>query len=104
VRQGGHHHLRVGRVVGRRDAHVRHARRPGAGQTVVAEFDKADASKLGDVTSEALEKRLAILLDGQVLAAPVVKESMTAGKVTFAFGTASEAEQVAAELGASATS
>ena len=76
----------------------------GAGQTVVAEFDKADASKLGDVTSEALEKRLAILLDGQVLAAPVVKESMTAGKVTFAFGTASEAEQVAAELGASATS
>jgi preprotein translocase subunit SecD len=39
----------------------------GAGQTVVAEFDKADASKLGDVTGKAVEKQLAILLDGKVL-------------------------------------
>jgi len=76
----------------------------GAGQTVVAELDKADASKLGDVTREALEKHLAILLDGKVLTAPVVKEPMTAGKVAFTFGTAPEARQVAAELGASATS
>ena len=76
----------------------------GAGQTVAVEFDKADASKLGDVTSKALDKQLAILLDGKVLTAPVVKEPMTAGKVSFAFGTATEAEQVVAELGASATS
>lgn len=76
----------------------------GAGQTVVAEFDKADASKLGAVTRQALEKQLAILLDGRVLTAPVVKEPTTSGKVSFAFGTASEAKQVAAELGASATS
>jgi hypothetical protein len=76
----------------------------GAGQTVVAEFDKADASKLGNVTGKAVEKQLAILLDGKVLSAPVVKEPLTGGKVAFAFGTASEAEQVAAELGASPTS
>jgi len=76
----------------------------GAGQTVDAEFDKADASKLGDVTGKAVEKQLAILLDGKVLSAPVVKEPLTGGKVAFAFGTASEAEQVVAELGASATS
>jgi preprotein translocase subunit SecD len=77
---------------------------PGAGQTVVAEFDKADASNLGDVTGKAVEKQLAVLLDGKVLSAPLVKEPITAGKVTFAFGTAAEVEKVAAELGASATS
>jgi hypothetical protein len=76
----------------------------GTGQTVVAEFDKADASKFGDVTGKAVEKQLAILLDGKVLSAPVVKEPLTGGNVSFAFGTAAEAEQVAAQLGASATS
>lgn len=75
----------------------------GAGQTVNAEFDKADAGKLGDVTGKALEKQLAILLDGKVLSAPVVKSALTTGNVAFTFGTASEAKQVAAELGASAT-
>ena len=40
----------------------------------------------------------------RVLMAAVVKAPMTVGKVTFAFGTAAEAEQVAAELSASATS
>jgi len=64
----------------------------GSGQTVVVGFDKADASKLGDVTREALEKQLAILLDGKVLSAPVVKAPLTTGKVAFAFGTATEAE------------
>jgi preprotein translocase subunit SecD len=72
----------------------------GTGETVVVEFDKADASKLGDVTGKAIEKQLAVLFDGQVLAAPVVKEPVTARTWTFAFGTASEAEQVARELGA----
>ena len=75
----------------------------GAGQTLVAEFDKADAGKLGDVTGKAVEKQLAILLDGKVISAPVVKEPITGGKVTFAFGTAAEAEKVATELGASPT-
>jgi len=74
-----------------------------AGQTVNAEFDKADASKLGDVTGKAIEKQLAILLDGKVLTAPLVKEPLTGGKVAFAVGTPAEAEQVAAELSASPT-
>ena len=73
-------------------------------QTVRAEFDKADASKLGDVTGKALEKQLAILLDGKVISAPVVKAPLTTGNVAFAFGTAAEAEKVATELGASPTS
>lgn len=76
----------------------------GTGQTVVAEFDTADARMLGDVSGAAVEKQLAVLLGGQVLSAPVVKEPITAGRAAFAFGTAAEAAQVAAELGASATS
>jgi preprotein translocase subunit SecD len=76
----------------------------GAGQTVVVEFDKAGASTLSDVTGKAIDKQLAALLNGKVLSAPTVKSAITTGKVTFAFGTASEAERVAAELGASPTS
>ena len=76
---------------------------PETGQTVVAKFDKADASTLGAVTGKAVEKQLAVRLDGKVLSAPVVKEPLTGGKVAFAPGTASEAEKVATELGASAT-
>jgi preprotein translocase subunit SecD len=73
------------------------------GQTVVAELDEADASKFGDVTGKTVDMQLAILLGGKVLSAPVVKEPLTGGKVAFTFGTASEAEKVATELGASAT-
>lgn len=76
----------------------------GAGQRVVVEFDKEDASTLSDVTGKAIDKQLALLLKGKVLSAPTVKDPITAGKVTFGFGTASEADQVAALLGASATS
>jgi len=75
-----------------------------SGQTVVVGFDTADSNKLGDVTRRALEKRLAILLEGRVLAAPVVKDPITTGNVSFAFGTASEAGQVVAALGTSPTS
>jgi preprotein translocase subunit SecD len=84
VRHGGDYHLRAGRVV--------------------VEFDTADTSTLSDVTGKAIDKQLAALLNGKVLSAPTVKSAITTGKVTFAFGTASEAERVAAELGASPTS
>ena len=73
----------------------------GPAQSVILEFDKADTSTLGDVSREAIDKQLAILLDGRVLSAPVVKSPLTTSQVTLAFGTASEAKQVAAELGAS---
>ena len=72
-------------------------------QSLRAEFDKADASKFGEVTRKALEKQLAILFDGKVLTAPVVKEPLTGGNMSLTFGNTAEAEKVAAELGASAT-
>ena len=76
----------------------------GAGQTVVVKFDKADASTLSDVTGKAIDKQLALLLNGKVLSAPTVKAPITADMVSFGFTTAAEADQFAALLGAPAMS
>ena len=75
----------------------------GSEQTIVIELDKADAGTLADVTRGALDKQLAILLDGKVVSAPVVKGPILGGVVEITLETGSEAEQVAAELGASPT-
>jgi preprotein translocase subunit SecD len=76
----------------------------GTGQVVVLEFDNADTATLNKVMSQALDKQLAVLLDGKVLSAPMAKAAITTGTVTFGCATAAEAEQAAAQLGASATS
>jgi preprotein translocase subunit SecD len=76
----------------------------GSAQSIILELDKADTGMLADVSRAAIDKHLAILLDGRVLSAPLVKNPLTTSQVTLAFGTASEAKQVAAELTASATS
>lgn len=74
----------------------------GSAQSVTLELNKADTSKFSDVSREAIGKDLAILLDGQVLSAPLVEESITTRELYLMFRTSSEAKQVAAELGASA--
>ncbi len=75
----------------------------GSTNSVTLELNKADTGTLGDVSREAVDKHLAIVLDGRVLSAPLVKAPITTSKLTLAFGTASEAKQVATELNASAT-
>ena len=75
----------------------------GSENLVVLELNKADTATLRDVSREAIDKHLAIVLDGRVLSAPLVKDPLTTSQLTLAFGTASEAKQVAADLGASAT-
>ena len=79
------------------------AKDQGSAHSVILELNKADATTLGNVSGEAIDKHLAILLDGRILSAPLVKEPVTTSPLTLAFGTASEAKQVAAELSASAT-
>lgn len=74
----------------------------GSSSTVVLELNKADTTTFGDVSREAVDKRLAIILDGRVLSAPLVKEPITTSPLTLAFGSASEAKQVAAELATTA--
>lgn len=75
----------------------------GSAHSVALEFNKADTATLGDASREAINKHLAIVLDGRVLTAALVMAPTTTSELTLAFGTASEAKQAAAELGASAT-
>ena len=63
----------------------------------------ADTDTLGNVSGKAIDKNLAILLDGRVLSAPLVKAPLTTSPLTLEFETASEAKQTAADLSASAT-
>jgi len=55
------------------------------------------------VSGKAIHKQPVALLDGQVLSVPLVEDPITTGPLTLAFGAASQAKQVAAELSASAT-
>jgi preprotein translocase subunit SecD len=75
----------------------------GSAHSIILELNAADTSTLGKVSGDAIDKNLAIILDGRVLSAPLVKAPITSSPLTLAFGTASEAKQTAAELGASAT-
>jgi hypothetical protein len=75
----------------------------GSAHSIILELNAADTSTLGKVTGDAIDKNLAIILDGRVLSAPLVKTPITSSPLTLAFGTASEAKQTAAELRASAT-
>lgn len=75
----------------------------GSAHSVIFELNTAEISTLSTVSREAIDKQLAILLDGRVFSAPLDKDPITTSPLTRAFGTASEAKQVAAEMRASAT-
>jgi preprotein translocase subunit SecD len=75
----------------------------GSARSVILELNQADTSTLGKVSGDAIDKNLAIVLDGRVLTAPVVKAPITTSPLTLGFGSASEAKQTAADLSASAT-
>lgn len=70
----------------------------GSANSIILELNAADTSTLGKVTGDAIDKNLAIILDGRVLSAPLVKTPITSSPLTLAFGTASEAKQTAAKL------
>ncbi len=53
------------------------AKDQGSAHSVTLELNKADAGTLGDVSREAVDKHLAIVLDGRVLSAPLVQEPLT---------------------------
>jgi preprotein translocase subunit SecD len=59
----------------------------GAAHSVTLELNKADAGTLDEVSREAVDKHLAIVLDGGVLSAPLVNEPLTTNMLTLAFGT-----------------
>ena len=67
------------------------------------DLNDADAETLSAASSKALDKNLAMVLDGRVLSAPLVKDTLTRSSLTLMFATASEAEQAVADLSASTT-
>jgi len=75
----------------------------GSAHSVLLVLNQADTSTLGKVSGDAIDKNLAIVLDGRVLSAPLVKAPITTSPLTLAFGSASEAKQSAADLSASVT-
>ena len=75
----------------------------GPAHSVILQLDNADISTVSNVSQEAIDKHLAILLNGRVLTAPLIMNSMTTSPLTLAFGTATEAKQAATELSTSAT-
>lgn len=79
------------------------AKDQGPAHMVVLELNSADTATLGTVSGEAMDKKLAIILDGRVLSAPNVKAAITTSPINLAFGTAAEAKQAVADLSASAT-
>jgi len=71
--------------------------------SVSIEFDEEGASKFAALTKKNLGKQLAILLDNQVVSAPVVQEEITGGsaRITGEF-TIDEAKNLAIQLNAGA--
>jgi preprotein translocase subunit SecD len=67
------------------------------------EMDGAGSGVMREVTTSAVDRQLAILLDGTVLSAAVVKQPVTTGRVALPLATPAEADAVAAELRGTAT-
>ncbi len=70
----------------------------GSTNSVNLDLNDTDTATLSDASREALEKNLAIVLDGRVLSAPLVKDALISSPLTLVFGTVSEAQQVAADM------
>ena len=76
---------------------------PTEGHAVSFRFDTIGAQKFGKVTSENINKRFAIILDGVVITAPVIRSAITGGSgvITGNF-TSQEASDLAVLLRAGA--
>jgi preprotein translocase subunit SecD len=69
------------------------------------EFSAAGAEQFAQITKDNLNKRLAILLDGKLYSAPLIRSEITGGKaqINGSF-TAEEASELAARINAAITS
>ncbi|WP_263731978.1 SecDF P1 head subdomain-containing protein [Cellulomonas sp. SG140] len=74
-----------------------------AGPSVVVTFGPTDTTTLHALTAGQVNKQVAMVLDGKVVAAPVIKAPITNGSVTFTFPTAAQADDAAGALGATST-
>jgi preprotein translocase subunit SecD len=75
----------------------------GSTNAVTLDLNDTDAETLSAASSKALNKNLAMVLDGRVLSAPLVKDTLTSSPLTLMFATATEAKKAAADLSAATT-
>ena len=68
------------------------------GDAVELTFDAAQSARLKEITSGHLGRQLAILLDGSVVAAPVIEAAIEDGKVWVTGLSAQEAREIASAL------
>lgn len=62
----------------------------GSAWAIDIEFDEEGAAKFRDVTTANIRRRLAIVLDGKVMSAPVINEPITSGKAQITGGFTSD--------------
>jgi SecD/SecF fusion protein len=56
-------------------------------------FDPAGAARFGDVTRDNVGRRLAIIVDGKVMSAPVIREPILGGRGQISGGFTRESAQ-----------
>lgn len=72
---------------------------PGTTAGISLAFTDAGSKRFAEITTEHAGKRLAIILDGRVLAAPVVRLAILGGKTTITSSfTQEEAEEIVKRL------
>lgn len=61
---------------------------------VLVEFHEPAKVRFGKLTADNVDKRLVILLDGEVMSAPVIREPITGGRAQVTMGRAGDLEAV----------
>jgi preprotein translocase subunit SecD len=62
---------------------------------VMVEFSTEAGERFADLTGKNVERKLAIVLDGEVVSAPVIKERIPGGRAQITLGSSSQQEKFA---------
>lgn len=62
---------------------------------VMVEFTDEGGKRFADVTEESVERKLAIIVDGEVVSAPVIKERIPGGRAQITLGAGGQPEKFA---------
>ena len=92
---------RIAVITGKDIAHANAAQDPNTNRAIVLlEFGRNGAAVFGDLTMRIVGKKLATLLDGQIMSAPIINGAILGGRASIAMGgsDAAAAQQAATEL------
>ena len=77
--------------------HLHSSKMQGLAHPVIVDVNESDTSTLGSVSRKFIDKNLVIFRYSGAFPSPVVKLFTTAGRVEFAFSTASETQLLTAK-------